>query len=203
MFKRQQYLLWTVALCGFLAGVDCRAQYELKRGSMNQLFVSALAVPGAGSPSITTPQFRAVQTTSAASSARAVSGAVSAQYPSAIYRSSYPYGAATGVAMVLVRSSFGAPFASGVPKYLFADVISPPLAREGGSTAAEAGYWRPWPVQPGETFSQPGSNGVGMPRRLTSLRLDGGGSGYSSATPVNSVSITGAGTGYTSAPSGL
>ena len=129
MYKRRPHPIWAIAVLVFLVGADCRAQYELKRGSINQLFVSALAVPGAGSPSITTPQFRAVQPTSAASSARAVSGAVSAQYPAAIYRSSYPSGAATGVAIVLVRSSFGAPFASGVPKYLFADVISAPLAR--------------------------------------------------------------------------
>ena len=125
-----------MALLVVLAGLDCRAQFELKRGSLNQLYVAAASVPGVGSPSITTPQFKAVQVTSAASSARAVSGARSAQYPSSIYRTSYPSGAPTGTAMVLVRSSFGHPFASGVPKYLFADVIFPPLAREGGSTAA-------------------------------------------------------------------
>ncbi|NBP25116.1 MAG: hypothetical protein EBU81_11320, partial [Proteobacteria bacterium] len=189
-------MVWLVVL----AGVDCRAQFELKRGSLNQLFVASASVPGTGSASITTPQFKAVQVTSAASSGIAVSGAISAQYPSAIYRTSYPSGAATGVAMVLVRSSFGGAFASGVPKYLFADVIFPPLAREGGSSSAEVGYWRPWPVQPGETFSQPGSSPVGTPLRIASVRLDVGGSGYTSATPVSSVSIASAGTGYTSPP---
>ncbi|MFM8337649.1 MAG: hypothetical protein ACKODK_18985, partial [Opitutaceae bacterium] len=179
-----------VAFFIVLAGVDCRAQFELKRGSLNQLFVASASVPGAGSPSITTPQFKGIQVTSAASSATAISGAISAQYPSAIYRTSYPSGAPTGTAVVLVRSGLGNPFASGVPKYLFADVIFPPLAREGGSTAAEAGYWRPWPVQPGETFSQPGSSAVGTPVRFASIRLDVGGSGYTSA-PV--VTITGGG----------
>ena len=179
-----------MALLVVLAGLDCRAQFELKRGSFNQLYVAAASVPGVGSPSITTPQFKAVQATSAASSARAVSGAQSAQYPSSIYRTSYPSGAPTGTAMVLVRSSFGNAFASGVPKYLFADVIFPPLAREGGSTTAEVGYWRPWPVQPGETFSQPGSSAVGTPVRFASIRIDVGGSGYTSA-PV--VTITGGG----------
>jgi hypothetical protein len=179
-----------MALLVVLAGLDCRAQFELKRGSLNQLYVAAASVPGVGSPSITTPQFKAVQATSAASSARAVSGAQSAQYPSSIYRTSYPSGAPTGTAMVLVRSSFGNAFASGVPKYLFADVIFPPLAREGGSTTAEVGYWRPWPVQPGETFSQPGSSAVGTPVRFASIRIDVGGSGYTSA-PV--VTITGGG----------
>ncbi len=221
MFKRQQQLAWTLTLLGLLAGVECRAQFELKRGSLNQLYVAAASVPGTGSPSITTPQFRAIQVTSAASSARAVSGSVSTQYPAAIYRSSYPSGAATGVAMVLVRSSLGGAFASGVPRYLFADVIYPPLAREGGSTTAEVGYWRPWPVQPGETFSQPGSSSVGTPVRLTSIRLDGSGSGYTSAPTVSvsggggvgaaatavisggavtAVNLTSPGYGYTSAP---
>ena len=182
---RTPRVLWRViALVVGVAAVDCRAQFELKRGSLNQLYVSPSALPGAGVPAITTPQFKAVQVTSAASSARAVSGAQSAQYPSAIYRSSYPSGAATGVAMVLVRSSLGNPFASGVPRFLFADIISPPLVREGGSTAAESGYWRPWPVQPGETFSQPGSSAVGTPVRLTSIRIDNGGSGYTSAPAV-------------------
>ena len=197
MFKRQQQLAWTLTLLGLLAGVECRAQFELKRGSLNQLYVAAASVPGTGSPSITTPQFRAIQVTSAASSARAVSGSVSTQYPAAIYRSSYPSGAATGVAMVLVRSSLGGAFASGVPRYLFADVIYPPLAREGGSTTAEVGYWRPWPVQPGETFSQPGSSSVGTPVRLTSIRLDGSGSGYTSAPTV---SVSGGGGAATSRP---
>ncbi len=183
--SRTPFLFWgAITLLIGLAGADCRAQYELKRGSINQLFVSSAAVPGAGSPSITTPQFKAVQVTSAASPAVALSGAISARYPASIYRSSYPSGAPTGVAMVLVRSNLGGPFASGVPKYLFADVISAPLVREGVSTAAEAGYWRPWPVQPGETFSQPGSSAVGTPLRLSSLRLDGGGSGYTSAPAV-------------------
>ena len=210
-----------MALLVVLTGVDCRAQFELKRGSLNQLFVASASVPGAGSPSITTPQFKAVQVTSTASSGIAVSGAISAQYPSAIYRTSYPSGAITGVAMALVRSSFGGPFASGVPKYLFADVIFPPLAREGGSTTAEVGYWRQWPVQPGETFSQPGSSSVGSPLRISSIRLDVGGTGYTSAPvvtitggggvgataaavvsggAVTAVNLTSPGYGYTSAP---
>ena len=150
MCRKAINFLGAIGLLIVLAGVDCRAQFELKRGSLNQLFVASASVPGAGSPSITTPQFKGIQVTSAASSARAITGAISAQYPSAIYRTSYPSGAPTGTAVVLVRSSFGSPFASGVPKYLFADVIFPPLAREGGSTAAEVGYWRPWPVEPGE-----------------------------------------------------
>jgi hypothetical protein len=166
------------------------AQYELKRGTINQVFVSSAAVPGAGSPTITTPQFKAVQVTSAASAPLAITGSATNQYPSSTYRTSYPSGAATGVAMVLVRSNLGQAFASGVPKYLFADEVLPPLAREGGSTAAEAGYWRPWPVQPGETFSQPGSTSVGTPLRLLSVRVTAGGSGYSS--PPN-VTISGGG----------
>ena len=184
MHRRLSAFLGPLTLLFVLAGVDCRAQLELKRGSLNQLYVSPSALPGAGAPAITTPQFKAVQVTSAASSARAVSGAQSAQYPSAIYRSSYPSGAATGISMVLVRSSLGSPFASGVPRFLFADIISPPLVREGGSTAAEAGYWRPWPVQPGESFSQPGSATVGKPIRPVSIRIDSGGSGYTSAPAV-------------------
>jgi hypothetical protein len=152
---RTPRVLWRViALVVSVAAVDCRAQFELKRGSLNQLYVSPSALPGAGVPTITTPQFKAVQVTSAASSARAVSGAQSAQYPSSIYRTSYPSGAPTGTAMVLVRSSFGNAFASGVPKYLFADVIFPPLAREGGSTTAEVGYWRPWRVHPDRRWRQ-------------------------------------------------
>ena len=48
MYKRRPHPIWAIAVLVFLVGADCRAQYELKRGSINQLFVSALAVPGAG-----------------------------------------------------------------------------------------------------------------------------------------------------------
>jgi hypothetical protein len=184
-------VLRTVFALGLLIAT-CRGQYEIKRGTLNQLFVSVSAVPGAGSPTITTPQFRAIEVTSAASSARTTSGALSAQYPAAIYRTSYPSGTATGAAAVLVRSQFGSAFASGVPRYLFADVISPPLAQEGGSTPAPAGYWRPWPVVPGETFSQPGSGSAGAPARLVSITVVSGGGGYNAASPP-AVTITGGG----------
>jgi hypothetical protein len=57
---------------------------------------------------------------------------------------------------VLLRSTLGGTFAAGVPRYMFGDVIELPSTQFDGVTPVIPGYWRPRPVQPGETFSDAG-----------------------------------------------
>ncbi|NQW99704.1 hypothetical protein HQ447_03525, partial [bacterium] len=57
-----------------------------------------------------------------------------------------------GTTVLLRSSSFGGVFASGLPRYMMGDEITPPLTKADLVTTAASGYWRQKPVQPGEEF---------------------------------------------------
>jgi hypothetical protein len=66
----------------------------------------------------------------------------------------YPTNSPTNAAekMTLRSSQFGGGFASGVPRYLFGDEITPPTTRQDLVTSVAINFWRQKPVQPGESF---------------------------------------------------
>ena len=126
------------ALCALLLATGtARAQYELKAGSFNNLFQ-------AGSPSVANPPATAGQFSSAA----AMSGTAGPVSNTDTLADRFPSNADNTV--VLARASIGSSFAAGVPRYSLGDTIIPPLAQADGVTPADANYWRPQPVLPGE-----------------------------------------------------
>ena len=126
------------ALCALLFATGAaRAQYELKAGSFNNLFQAG--VPSVANPPATSGQF---------SSAAAMSGAAGPLSNNAVLADRFPSNA--GNTIVLLRASVGNAFAAGVPRYSLGDTITPPLAQADGVTPANANYWRPQPVLPGE-----------------------------------------------------
>ncbi len=133
------------------------AQYELKGGEFNRLYDSHVAatsiVPTPDNPPATTPQFKSVHGVAAGSSSRAATGTLQQRYPAGLYLAPGT-GAPTGAATVLHRSSFGAAFAAGVPRYLLGDIIPPPATKAGNSPdVADALYWRLQPLAPGEIIN--------------------------------------------------
>ena len=60
--------------------------------------------------------------------------------------------ASTGTTLLLRSGTFGGVFASGLPRYMLGDEITPPLTQADLVTTAASGYWRQKPVQPGEGF---------------------------------------------------
>ena len=126
------------ALCALLFATGAaRAQYELKAGSFNNLFQAG--APSVANPPATSGQF---------SSAAAMSGAAGPLSNNAVLADRFPSNA--GNTIVLLRASVGNAFAAGVPRYSLGDTITPPLAQADGVTPANANYWRPQPVLPGE-----------------------------------------------------
>ncbi len=130
------------------------AQYEIKSGVYNRLSnrvpasnpgqiapVGPLGTPS-GSPTIT-PQFSNV-VESSGGSARGSGGS--------------PNSIVSGVGVTLSHSSFGTSFASGVPRFLFGDEITPPttfVSASGTNYTVDASYWRAQPVLAGEVLSNP------------------------------------------------
>ena len=114
-----------------------RAQFELKTGTFNNTFQ-------AGPPSVANPPATAGQFSSAA----AMSGTAGPISSTSTLADRFPTN--TENTIVLARASIGNSFAAGVPRYSLGDTIVPPLVKADGATPAEANYWRPQPVLPGE-----------------------------------------------------
>jgi hypothetical protein len=129
-----------------LSAAPAWAQFEIKALTKNHLRQGSLPV-GTGSPT-TTPQFAAKAETSAASSAD------NASAPPPIYPISG--------SIQIRRSSFGAVFASGVPRYALGDVITPPTVDHTNVTAPYT-FWRAEPVKPGESFTPVLSPNIAIP----------------------------------------
>ena len=145
----------SILLLGMAAVLPVHAQYEMKSGVYNRLSnrvpanntagvtpVGPLATP-TGDGAIT-PQFSNV-VESSGSAGRADSG--------------YPTSVVSGVGVNQTRASFGTSFASGVPRYMFGDEITPPtviLSASGISYTVDSSYWRAQPVLAGEVISNPG-----------------------------------------------
>ena len=142
-------------LLGLVAVSPVQAQYEIKSGVYNRLSNRVPApnpagiapVGPAGAPTgdpVLTPQFSNVVEASG-SAARGPSG--------------YPTSVVSGVGVTLTRASSGTSFASGVPRYMFGDEITPPtaiLSASGITYTVDASYWRAQPVLAGEVISNPG-----------------------------------------------
>jgi hypothetical protein len=109
--------------------------------SVPNVFIAPPAI--ASGAAVTTPQFAGMAGTSASS------------------RRVNPTGARPQSSrVILVASSFGYSFASGVPRYLMGSVIERPTLSWNGSTVP-ASYWRPRPVNPGEVFTPQGTSNLG------------------------------------------
>ncbi|MES2705021.1 MAG: hypothetical protein V4726_00315 [Verrucomicrobiota bacterium] len=135
----------------FLTAVGCllcasaaRAQYDLKAGNFNHLW---LTPPPAASNTATTPatalsNFQSMAPVAASAGPISTSSVLAERYP-----------ANAGKTQILKRGTLGAVFVSGVPRYAMGDVITSPLTQIDGITPAPAGYWRVGPLAPGEAIS--------------------------------------------------
>ena len=99
-------------------------------------------------PPITNVQFAGMAVTSATSEVITTGTIEDGRYP----RSTGMVNGLIITQLALTGSTFGLPFASGVPRYFMGDVIEPPQIGSDGVPLVNNNYWRPWPVQPGETF---------------------------------------------------
>ena len=122
------------------AAGTAHAQYELKVSSFNNTFQTG--PPSVANSPATPGQF---------SSAAAMSGSAGPISNSATLADRFPSN--TDNTLVLARASIGNSFAAGVARYSLGDTIIPPLVKADGATQADANYWRPQPVLPGEIIS--------------------------------------------------
>src|SRR5690348_13228915 len=137
--KRTRILF--MGLCALLCATgSARAQYELKSGNFNNLHQGP--VPTAPNPAPSSGQF---------SSVAPLSGAAGPISTSSTFADRFPSNAAN--TLVLQKASIGNTFAAGVPRYALGDIIVPPLVKADGVTPADANYWRPQPVLPGEIIA--------------------------------------------------
>lgn len=156
---RMRFLFFALGL--LLSASSARAQYELKSGNFNNVFVpqTAAGAPStpSGPPVVTNPP----PTSDQFSAMGQVAGSVGPLSNTGVYVDRYP--ANPGKSLVLQRATIGGIFASGVPRFSLGDVITPPLAQIDGITPAAPDYWRVQPVQSGETFRISGVNTVPFP----------------------------------------
>lgn len=140
----------------FFIGSAAQAQFQIKGGTFNSL--RATGTPGNPDtvPPVFTPQFAGVGVTSAGSGPVSDDSEHSNRYPAA----KQVDGVTVTSAVVLVRSSFGGAFASGVPRYSFGDEIVRPALALDGITSVERSYWRAKPVGVDEVINQPGGSQV-------------------------------------------
>jgi hypothetical protein len=170
---KSRLVTFCYALGALWIAPQLQAQYELKAGNFNGLYVPYTAAGAAATPygppakpsqisnqsvlpATELSNFRGVGAVSGSSavmdftpadgSPGAIAGAFADRYPS-----SAPLNIDERV--VLGRSTVGGMFASGVPRYFMGDVILPPLVQADGVTTAPAGYWRGMPVAPGEVVN--------------------------------------------------
>ena len=134
----------SVILSCLLALSASAQQFQIDADIANPLFIGG--VPDVSDPPVTGPQFAGAASTS---------GSAAAISPTDKVHPSNANGS-----IVLRSATFGASFASGVPKYNMGDIIVPPLTEADGTTPAPANYWRKIPVVPGENV--PG-HGVMIP----------------------------------------
>lgn len=127
-----------MGLCALLCATgSARAQYELKSGNFNNTFQGG--VPSVANPPATGGQFSSVAPLSGSAGPISTSSTIADRFPSNAANT-----------LVLQKASIGNTFAAGVPRYALGDIIVPPLVKADGVTPADANYWRPQPVLPGE-----------------------------------------------------
>lgn len=147
--------LFLTALGCLLCAPAARAQYDLKAGNFNHLWLTPppAASNAASTPATASSNFQSVgavggstgpidSTPDNASDNGAISTVLAGRYPSNDAKT-----------QVLKRSTLGAVFASGVPRFAMGDVITPPLTQVNGTSTAAPGYWRVKPLAPGEPLN--------------------------------------------------
>ncbi len=154
------------ALLSLLFATSSRAQYELRASNFNAIYTpynsagaaAAPSGPPVGSNNGTLPA-TANSNYMGAGNASGSSNIIDVTPNDATAPGTIPtahadrFPANTGKTIVLLRSSIGGMFASGVPRYFMGDVISVPVVQADGQTLAPANFWRVKPVEPGETLN--------------------------------------------------
>ncbi|MES2705815.1 MAG: hypothetical protein V4726_04355 [Verrucomicrobiota bacterium] len=159
--RRSSALLFLLVLLAAPATVRAQKAPDVKAGVINSLY-TPYTTGGAGSTASGPPrdpggtagtrtnnQYSAVALSAGGSGPISTSSTHSARYPSG--------------GVVVLRSSIGAAFATGLPRYYFGDEILPPLTKADGTPfagttpeallAAAKLYWRPQPVFNGEVIT--------------------------------------------------
>lgn len=147
-------IIWA-GIAFLLIAVTAQAQFELKSGNFNNIFVAQDATGANATPSgpavVTDPSPTDPDPTSNQFAAMGqVSGGTGPLSGTTVHVERYPSN--PDGSLVLVHATIGGVFASGVPRYSLGDVITPPLAQVDGVTPGAPGYWRQQPVLPGEGF---------------------------------------------------
>lgn len=127
-----------IALGSLFFAATVQAQFQIKGGTFNSLRATGTPVDPDGTPPVVSPQFAGA----------GVSSATSGPVASA---EGYPYQPGR---LLLLRSSFGGVFASGVPRYSLGDEIQRPSLAWDDSGPVPASYWRAKPVASGEVITQ-------------------------------------------------
>jgi hypothetical protein len=153
--SRRLRLILAMALVSWAASASVTAQLELESRVSNHLSYRPGGIPtgpggtASGEP-VLTPQFSNFVETNGGSAARSTSANVIERHPS-------------GGSVVIIRSSIGNTFASGVPRYFLGDRIMPPtefVNADGATVAVAADYWRKEPLRPGEVVLNPGGGAL-------------------------------------------
>jgi hypothetical protein len=141
-----------ITFAALLYAATAQAQYQLKGGNFNSIHKTGepFASNQGQLPSTANSNFRGVGAIAGSAGPISTAAEIGERYPASDDRT-----------IVLVRATFGMPYASGVPRYFMGDEILPPETSLDGLTAAPVNYWRAKPVQPGENI--PGIGGVLFP----------------------------------------
>ncbi len=154
--------LLLITLGSMILVAEAQAQYELKAGNFNSIFVPQTAAGAVATPSGPAVVADPLPTTNQFSVVGQVAGAVGPVGTGVTaFADCYPSNPTK--TLILVRATIGGVFASGVPRFSLGDVITQPLAQIDGVTPAAAGYWRVKPVQPGKIFQINGSSQTFFP----------------------------------------
>ncbi len=152
MIPMRYFPLLLALLCWVLPTL-ASAQYELKSGNFNAVFTPPSTVPTDPTNVLapTAGQYASVGTASSFTGPKPPSDVtVSSSAPPASPASLYP---ANG-SIVLISSSFGAGFATDVPRYKLGEIIPPPLyTPDLALLPPGSDFWRPEPVRPGERIN--------------------------------------------------
>ena len=164
---------------GFLSSAgSALAQFELKSGNFNSIFVAQTAAGDAAAPSgpplVTDPP----PTASQFAAMGQIAGGIGPISNTATYGDRYPGNPAK--TLILAQATIGGVFASGLPRFALGDVITPPLTQANGVTAAEPDYWRLQPVQAGEIFRIGGASQTLFP--LASVTVSSAASNLTTVT---------------------
>ena len=140
--------LISITLASVFLAFNAHAQFELKAGNFNGLFIpqnaaTPLAPVGDNEDTLpSTPNTHNQGTGQLRSSTGPIGVA-------AEHADRYPSNTPDNT-IVLTRSTMGGVFTSGVPRYFMGDLILPPLVQADEITPAAANYWRAKPILPGE-----------------------------------------------------